>query len=259
LLENVMVDSRVPALEQAIRSQSGKLEEADSIPKLLATLLKIIEPAGYTGVASGLLGSESPDALHFANWNKEWLTHYASRGYIFIDPVPLWAIRCGSAICAGELRGMLPKGHPSREIFIEAEAFGYYGGYIVPQRSSDNNFGVVCFVGIGDPQTDYECLLLRGLAGVVFERAEIIRMGRRPSIDSPAVATLSSRERDCLRLLARGASARQAARHMKISEPTVRFHIANLHRKLGVKRRSELISVAIARALVRIGDDGGAR
>jgi LuxR family quorum-sensing system transcriptional regulator CciR len=259
VLENVMIDSRVSALEQAIRSQSGRLEEADSIAKLLATLLKIIEPAGYTGVASGLLGSESPDALHFANWNKAWLAHYENNRYIFIDPVPLWAIRSGSAIRAGELRAMLPSGHPSREILIAAEPFGYHGGYIVPQRSSDNSFGVVCFVGAGDPETSYECLLLRGLAGVVFERAEIIRMGRRPSIESPVVATLSTRERDCLRLLVRGASARQAARHMKISEPTVRFHIANLHRKLGVKRRSELISVAIARALVRIGDDGGPR
>lgn len=254
-----MHDARMSAFEEAVRRRIDKLDQADTIPNLLSTLLEIIEPAGYSGVASGLLGSESPGALHFANWNEAWLAHYANSRYIFVDPVPLWAIRSGAAISAGELRAMLPKHHPSREILETAERFGYWGGYIVPQRSSDNTFGAVCFIGAGDPQSSYERMLLRGIAGVVFERAEIIRLGKRPSIEPPAIATLSSRERDCLRLLVRGASARQAARQMKIAEPTVRFHIANLHRKLGVKQRSELISVAIARAIVRIGDEDRAK
>jgi DNA-binding CsgD family transcriptional regulator len=250
-----MPDFRVSALEEAVRRQTKTLEQAQTVQSLMSALLEIVEPAGYSGVASGLLGLDSPDALHFTHWSDAWLAHYASNQYIFVDPVPLWAIRSGAAITAGELRAMLPSDHPSIEIFKAAERFGYRGGYIVPQRSSDNTFGVVCFVGDSDPQSAYEGLLLRGIAGVVFERAEIIRLGKRPTIEPPAVATLSSRERHCLKLLARGGSARQVARQMRISEPTVRFHIANLHRKLGVKRRSELISVAIARAIVRIGEE----
>ncbi|MBV8258604.1 MAG: response regulator transcription factor [Actinobacteria bacterium] len=55
---------------------------------------------------------------------------------------------------------------------------------------------------------------------------------------------LTSRELDVLRLVAEGASNRDVARALWLSDQTVKFHLANAYRKLGVSSRRE----AVARA-----------
>jgi DNA-binding NarL/FixJ family response regulator len=55
---------------------------------------------------------------------------------------------------------------------------------------------------------------------------------------------LTAREIEVLRLLARGLSNRDIARTLFIAESTVKFHVANIMRKLGVGRRSEAVYVA---------------
>ena len=227
------------------------LEEAPSIDSLMSIVMTIVSPLGYKAAASGLLGLEGPNALHFANWDPDWLKTYSAKKFIFFDPVPLWATRSGVAISVSDLRSMMPKNHPGHQIFAAGEQFGYFGGYIVPQRACDNSFGLVCFVGSHDPKTAQERLLLRGIAGSAFERAEILTGRSRPALLGAPVS-ISDKERECLRHLVRGKSAREVAGLMNVSEATVRFHISNLHRKMNVKQRSELVSLAITTSLVRM-------
>ena len=227
------------------------LEQAPSIEELVSILMTLILPMGYTAAASGLLGLEGPSALHFANWDPGWLNLYVTKNFIFLDPVPFWATRSGAAISVRDLRALMPEHHPGHQIFAAGEQFGYFGGYIVPQRACDNSFGLVCFVGSHDPETAGERLLLRGVAGLAFERAEVLTGRVRPT-QLGVPQSLSEKERECLRYLVRGKSAREVAKLMKISEATVRFHISNLHRKMNVRHRSELISLAITTSLVRL-------
>ncbi|MGI8969057.1 MAG: response regulator transcription factor, partial [Chloroflexota bacterium] len=61
---------------------------------------------------------------------------------------------------------------------------------------------------------------------------------------------VTGRELQILRLVAEGHANREIADRLYTSESTVRFHIHNLFTKLGVKRRTELVSVARQRGLV---------
>lgn len=63
---------------------------------------------------------------------------------------------------------------------------------------------------------------------------------------------LTRRELDILRLVARGLSNQQLADELGISEGTVRVHMSNIMLKLGVKRRTEAVAVALRRGLVRV-------
>lgn len=65
----------------------------------------------------------------------------------------------------------------------------------------------------------------------------------------PAEATFSGREREVVRLVARGSSNRQIAAALFISESTVKFHVRNAMRKVGVARRSELAYRALSAGL----------
>jgi hypothetical protein len=72
-----------------------------------------VAPFGYHGVASGRLGhGDGPGTFHFANWATGWLEFYLARGFLRIDPAPLWALACGRPIGAMELRALVPRGHP---------------------------------------------------------------------------------------------------------------------------------------------------
>lgn len=56
----------------------------------------------------------------------------------------------------------------------------------------------------------------------------------------PVEATLTDREREVVRLVAHGRSNKQVAAELFLSESTVKFHLRNAMRKLGVTRRSEV-------------------
>jgi two-component system NarL family response regulator len=65
---------------------------------------------------------------------------------------------------------------------------------------------------------------------------------------------LSARELDVVRELERGWSNQQIADRLSLSESTVRTHMTSLFVKLGVKNRTQAVTVARARGIL---DDGG--
>lgn len=66
----------------------------------------------------------------------------------------------------------------------------------------------------------------------------------------PLTAGLTRRERTVLRCLARGHSMKELARELHLSVHTVKFHIKQIHSKLGVNRRVAAISVALRVGLI---------
>lgn len=63
---------------------------------------------------------------------------------------------------------------------------------------------------------------------------------------------LTAREREILKLLAEGLSAKQVAAHLDLSVKTVDVHKTNLMRKLDVHDRTELIKWAISHKVIRL-------
>jgi two-component system NarL family response regulator len=62
---------------------------------------------------------------------------------------------------------------------------------------------------------------------------------------------LSAREREILTLVCQARTNAEVGRALGISEGTVRIHMTNIMVKLGVKRRTEAITVALKKGLVR--------
>ena len=74
-------------------------------------------------------------------------------------------------------------------------------------------------------------------------------MGR---MRAPAAETLSDREVEVLKLVARGASNKEAARELFISETTVKTHMSHIFTKLGVDDRTAAVTVALDRGILRM-------
>jgi DNA-binding NarL/FixJ family response regulator len=61
---------------------------------------------------------------------------------------------------------------------------------------------------------------------------------------------LTTRELQLLAMIARGLVAKEIAHEVHISEKTVRNHISNIYRKLGIFDRSQIVLYAIKKGLV---------
>ncbi|MGI5524168.1 response regulator [Micromonospora sp. CA-259024] len=75
-------------------------------------------------------------------------------------------------------------------------------------------------------------------------------MGR---LRAPAEEPLSHRELEVLTLVARGASNREAAAQLFISEATVKTHLLHVYAKLGVNDRAAAVATAYDRGLLTPG------
>ncbi len=61
----------------------------------------------------------------------------------------------------------------------------------------------------------------------------------RREVVSPSSSGLTRRETEILKLVGEGRSNRQLARDLWVTEQTIKFHLSNVYRKLGVSNRTE--------------------
>jgi len=91
----------------------------------------------------------------------------------------------------------------------------------------------------------------------VYKSADRRSGGGAPSTAEDSV--LSGRELEVLRLVAAGATNSEIARKLWVTEQTVKFHLSNIYRKLGVGNRTEASHYAHVNGLVSGGESAVAR
>jgi DNA-binding NarL/FixJ family response regulator len=119
---------------------------------------------------------------------------------------------------------------------IRAGARGYVTKTIDPADLAD----AIRRIRVGD------AVFSPRLAGFVLDAFA----GAIPSEDDPELDQLTSREKDVLRLIARGFAYKQVARKLNISIKTVETHVSSVLRKLQLSNRHELARWASKRRIV---------
>jgi DNA-binding NarL/FixJ family response regulator len=73
-----------------------------------------------------------------------------------------------------------------------------------------------------------------------------------PSEASAGARSLSPREREILKLIARGLSNAEVARALSVSRATVRTHLEHIYEKLEVSNRTEAVTEGIRQGLIEV-------
>lgn len=113
-------------------------------------------------------------------------------------------------------------------------------GYLLKDVSRQELFRAVIAVSKG------ESLIQPAVASRVLDR--FVELSRRTG----AGETLSDREVEVLRLMAKGAANKEIAAELVISESTVKSHIANIFQKLDVNDRTEAVTKALQKGIIKL-------
>ncbi len=112
--------------------------------------------------------------------------------------------------------------------------------------------GASAYIGKRINPSDLASALRQIVAGVVYQTApDTAEADVRPS-------ELTERELTMLEAISRGLSTKVISRELWISEKTVKFHLTNIYRKLGVHNRTGAMRYAIDHDLIpaqRLPDD----
>lgn len=117
-------------------------------------------------------------------------------------------------------------------------------GYVTKAISGPELVDAVRRVAAGD------AVFSPRLAGFVLDAFAALPDDRTPTAVDPELEQLSARERQVLRLIARGYTYREVARELQISVKTVETHVSAVLRKLQLSTRHQLTYWATERRLV---------
>ncbi|GGO81941.1 DNA-binding response regulator [Wenjunlia tyrosinilytica] len=141
------------------------------------------------------------------------------------------------------LRVLVLSASGEHEDVLEAVKSGATG-YLLKSAGREELLDAVARTAVGDP------VFTPGLAGLVL--GEYRRLASDPApraADEPAAPSLTERETEVLRLVAKGLSYKQIAERLVISHRTVQNHVQNTLGKLQLHNRVELVRYAIERGL----------
>ena len=110
------------------------------------------------------------------------------------------------------------------------------------------NAGASAYIVKSVNPSDLSAVIRQVAGGAVFH-APSRPAGSAPTAEQPAGPELTERERTILAAIASGQTTAAISRELWVSEHTIKFHLTNIYRKLGVSNRAGAVRFAIENGL----------
>lgn len=226
----------------------GAGDEADFFSRLNSAA-KI---CGFEKFLVGLEVQRSDGAIFHhvtSGYPLAWQKCYAERNYVAHDPTVAYCQSHRDPVIWSE---SIFSAANASAIWEEARSHGIAFGISVPTHEREGRKSMVSLVRDQNWAADsHEFAELMSMAQVLAACAHIaISRLIVPKFKDKTYPTLTSKEKDCLRWVAQGKTSWEIGQIMKISTPTVVFHLKNLMKKLDVVNRAQALTIALRLGLL---------
>ena len=222
-----------------ITQTSGALAENDPLPNRIRVLLADDHPLIIAGIRRTLERVDDIDVVGEAHSGPELLQLIERRS----PSIVLMDLRMPGvtgAECIEQIRQTWPE---IKVVVLSASEDR-------PSIDSALHAGASAYVLKSAAAVDVASVLRQASNGAVFHAPTT--PARRATVeDEPALPALTDRERTILASVAAGLTTAAISKDLWVSEHTIKFHLTNIYRKLGVTNRAGAVRYALEHGITR--------
>ncbi len=201
----------------------------------------------YFGFPNPMTRGPSADVIVFTMIPRDWLAHYDSERYEEIDPMADWLVHNRLPFEWDKVTGAMVLSKRQKRLLEDIREASLFDGVTVPIHGPFGQVNGVSFMR-GKPRgVSASDLHIGRVLAVQFHQAYT---ALEDAGDTLAGSALTARERDVLLRVVEGLNNAQAAERLGISEHSVKFHVQNVCKKLGVNSRVAAVVKAIRMGLI---------
>jgi len=226
------------------------IEATESFAGVVAQFEKIIGDLGFHAYIMARIptAGESLEHSTVANgWPVEWFEIYNRENFNAVDPIPRHCFKTLNPFEWKDVPYDRERDPAAHQVMMRARDFGLNNGFCIPIHYDDAT-AAVSLAG-ERPYLDAETRSALHLMGV-FTHSRL-RALARPAVALPA-RRLSEIEAEVLRWAARGKTAWETGRILRLSERTVRWHLEEAQRKLMTKNKTATVALALVNGEINL-------
>ncbi|EDQ2394020.1 TPA: LuxR family transcriptional regulator [Salmonella enterica] len=192
--------------------------------------------------AYAIMNKKDPSQMRIFNNNPEWFDIYLKRKYQFIDPVIIRALRSVEDYF-WENKDTLSGGYTLTRIFNESSEHNIYQGHTFPLHDYQNNLVVLSIISQKNSGIDIEKERSKFIIFLIQLHQKTINLYSHTHQKKNVF--LSPRERQILKWVSAGKTYAEVSVILSIAERTVKFHMGNAMKKLGVNNARHAVKLGI--------------
>lgn len=188
---------------------------------------------------------ENKKQLAISNYSRSWLNYFFERKLTTEDPVLMASYRTSVGFRFRDIPSLIALNDRQRSIIEAGRLEGIGDGYCVPAHVPGETNGICTFVVRDESLLPEQNLPMAQLVGsFAYESARQIQLAtcKTPNL---ARRKLTTRQLECVVLIARGKTDWEIAQILGLHEQTVTDHVNAARAKCGVSRRTELVVHAL--------------
>ncbi len=191
------------------------------------------------------------------NYPGEWVEHYKANGLQYTDPVVITALNRLTPFSWDE-NLMTGGGFHFSELFERARKFGLNNGYTFVLHDYNNNLVTLSFILAPETRAEITQTLIQNkgdisvlLASVHEIYLTLNSLSEKNASRSEKSAQFTERENEVLYWASVGKTYQETGMILGITTRTVKFHMSNIVKKLGVANARHAIRLGVELQLIK--------
>jgi DNA-binding CsgD family transcriptional regulator len=226
----------------------GHVEDENQLKVFLEDLKQQL-PIEHMMLALGRLNPsqhlQKLEKLINVNYPLSWVEHYMQENFANCDPILHTPM--GKAPIYWKETFAFAKSPLEKRFIAEARSIGLINGISFSAASPRQNIG--CLISMTGEEIGRDAQLVEMINSLVPHlHHAMLRVANLVPM-SPSAMLLSNREYDIFHWMSRGKTNWEIATILEISERTVKFHVANIIRKLNANNRTHAIVLGLQHGL----------